>query len=158
MASFVARAAHRLRTQDLVAKKLQVFLSSNRHKSGYQKWTKEMVLAQATADTGTLTAIANRMLQSFHKPGALYHRGGVLLSDLAKNYSFQPDLFGTKNPVRFDKEMRRMKAIDELNDRYGRRLLHTASEDLSRTWEPKHLARSPRYTTCWDELAIITIK
>ncbi len=158
LASFVARAAHRLRTQGLVARKLQVFLSSNRHKPGYQKWTKEIVLAQATADTGALTALANRMLSSFHKPGALYHRGGVLLSDLVKNDSFQPDLFGAKNPAQFDKEVRRMKAVDKLNDKYGRRLLHAASEDLSRTWEPKHLTRSPRYTTCWDELAAITIK
>ncbi len=158
VASFVARAAHRLRTQGLVARKLHVFLSSNRHKPGYQKWTKETVLAQATADTGILTATANRMLRSFHKPGALYHRGGVLLSNLARNDSFQPDIFGAKNPIKFNKEMRRMEAVDKLNDRYGRRLLHTASEDLSRAWEPKHLTRSPRYTTNWDELAKITIK
>jgi hypothetical protein len=30
-----------------------------------------------------------------------------------------------------------------------------AAEDLSQAWEPKHVYRSPRFTTQWQELPTI---
>jgi DNA polymerase V len=97
------------------------------------------------------------MFRSLYKPGAMYHRGGVLLEGLSSASTFQPDLLGDKDPAKFDREKRRMTAIDALNDTYGRKTVYLASEDLSTDWEPKKMIRSPRYATNWDELPKIGI-
>lgn len=157
LASFVARATHRLRSQHLKAGYLQIFLTSNRHKAGYQKWTRSLKLDQPTADTGVLTALANALFGAIYKPSASYHRGGVLLGELSRDGQFQTDLLGYMDAKAYSKEQRRMLALDGINDKYGRKTAYMASEDLDVSWEPKRQQRSPRYTTNWDELPIATI-
>lgn len=157
IASFVARAASRLRTQGLQASRLSVFLASDRHKNGYQKWGREVRLSQPTADTGYLTALANQLFSEFYNSTAVYHRGGVLLSDFSSDQTLQTDMLGVRDPEAFDASKRRMQAIDQLHTKYDKRIVRYASEDLALTWEPRRNIRSPRYTTHWGELPKVKI-
>jgi len=50
-----------------------------------------------------------------------------------------------------------MQALDAINERYGKRTIRFAAEDLAKAWQPKHQARSPRYTTSLDELPLAQI-
>jgi DNA polymerase V len=45
-----------------------------------------------------------------------------------------------------------MAAIDAINKRHGKGKLYFAAEDLSKSWQPKHEIRSPRYLSTWAEL------
>jgi len=50
-----------------------------------------------------------------------------------------------------------MKAMDEVNDRFGKRTVLLGSSGLSKgeqTWAMRQLRRTPNYTTCWDEVPI----
>jgi DNA polymerase V len=158
LASFVARAASRLRSQNSLTNRLNVFLASDRHKPEYRKWSREVRLTQPTADTGYLTALANQLFSEMYESNALYHRGGVLLSDFSPDASLQTDILGTRDTDAFDASKRRMKAIDSLHQKYDKRIVRYASEDLAISWEPKRNIRSPRYTTSWDELPQIKIQ
>ncbi len=70
----------------------------------------------------------------------------------------QADMFGQFDLKSATTTQSKLQAIDNLNQRYGKRTLHFAAEDLSSTWQPKHDLRSPRYTSDWQELPIAIIK
>ena len=53
-----------------------------------------------------------------------------------------------------------MRAMDAVNDRFGRGTLTvgTASlcQETGRRWTMRQERRTPRYTTCWDELLTVS--
>ncbi|WP_236618978.1 DUF4113 domain-containing protein [Acaryochloris sp. CCMEE 5410] len=47
-----------------------------------------------------------------------------------------------------------MSIMDEVNGRFGRGMLEIAALGLRQTWQMQLKWRSPRYTTCWNELPV----
>ena len=45
-----------------------------------------------------------------------------------------------------------MKALDRINNRWGRDVLRYGSSGLAREWSMKQTRKSPAYTTSWAEL------
>ncbi len=152
LASFVARASQRLRVSHRVATRLSIFLSTDRHKPGYRGWGKELVLDQPTADTGILISLAAQIFDTIYEKGAQYHRGGIVLSGFVADSELQTDLLGLRSPTVFDRSRQRMQAVDALQTRYGRQTMYYAAEKLAGDWQPRVNIRSPRYTTCWEDL------
>ena len=157
IASLTARAAYDLRRSGLVARGAQVSLSTNRHKPGYERQGRDLRLVTPTADTGHLTAMLVEAAANFFMPRKQYHRANVILYDLISQDSLQTDLFGQVNVAGADASIARLEAFDAINARYGRTTIRYAAEDLSNAWEPKHILRSPRYTTNWQELPVAHI-
>lgn len=152
IARFTATAALRLRHSGQLTKRAVLFVSTNKHKPGYKRWTKEIKLPMPTADTGYLIATLNTMLRELYNPHASYHRAGVLLYDFIAENNMQTDLLGTIDPNISEQSLARMRAVDAINRRFGKRHIRYAAEDLSKSWQPKYQLRSPRYTTHWGEL------
>lgn len=150
--TFATQAAFRLRASGQVTRKAAVFLSGNKHKPGYQRWTRELHYRIPTADTGQLIATLLREVDRLYSPGRRYHRAGVMLWDFLPADSLQTDLFGEVDVNRETKAASRMKTIDSLNERYGKHAVHYASQDLGEAWRPIYNLRSPRYTTTLSEL------
>ena len=46
-----------------------------------------------------------------------------------------------------------MSALDAINARFGRGAVHLAAEGIQQPWKMRRGKLSPRYTTCWEELA-----
>ena|SRR5579884_112658 len=155
IASLTSRAAYALRCEGLLAHSAAIHLSTDRHKPGYQRHSQALSLLTATADTGYLTSRLVQLAQQTFNPRVLYHRANVYLYDLVSQSALQPDLFGDVKLAQATKSQSRLKAVDDLNDRYGKHTVYFAAEDLSSKWEPKHRLRSPRYTTNWEELPVI---
>jgi DNA polymerase V len=152
IANLTARAAFTLRRNGLLARRIGVFTNTNRHKPGYRRWVRERVLATPTSDTGLIIAALTSELHSFFSNQQRYHRLGVFLYDLLPANALQTDLLGLVQPGQHDRATARMQAIDHINERYGKSRVYFAAEDLSKTWQPKHHIRSPRYVSNWDEL------
>lgn len=155
IASLTARGAYRLRREGLLARQAVVYFASNKHRPDYQRQRAEIKFYTPTADTGLITAELVRLTQDMFRSGMLYHRADILLYDLVSQHSFQADLLGYVDLEVDRRSQARLRALDALNERYGRRTVRYAAEDLSKHWEPKHELRSPRYTTNWDELPIV---
>jgi DNA polymerase V len=155
VASLTARAAFRLRKEHLLAHSAVVSLNTNRHKPNYQRTSKFVSFRAPTADTGLITAELVRALGSSFNRQASYHRANVLLHDLISETAIQTDLFGKADARQSDRSGARLQAVDNLNQRYGKQTVRYAAEDLSQAWEPKHVYRSPRFTTQWQELPTI---
>lgn len=162
LASFVARASQRLRASNRTASRVVIFLSSDRHKPGYRRWSKEIILDQPTADTGKLIGITAQMFASIYEKGAIYHRGGVLLTNFDSNAQLQTDLLGLRDVTSFDQSKQRMQAVDKLHALYGKQVTYYAAEKLAQQWQPRRNIRSPHYTTNWKDLPtvypLITLK
>lgn len=155
--SFAAQAAYRLRRERQLTRRASFFLTTNRHKPGYQRWSKEVKFTVPTSDTGQIMKKLVNLLTHIHEPRQSYHRAGVILYDFISQDALQTDLLGMVNVPEHDRAQQRMQAIDNLNARYGKRKLHFAAEDLANTWEPKHKLRTPRYTSTWRELPVVRI-
>ena len=48
-----------------------------------------------------------------------------------------------------------MKAVDQLNARYGQQKIRLASQDLKRVWKMRQERLSPRYTTKLEEVMVV---
>ena len=99
-----------------------------------------------------ITSILVEELTRQFNPNYSYHRAGVLLHDFIPENSLQIDLLGTVKPGDHDASTQRMQALDQLNQRYGKRTVYLAAEDLGNSWQPIRKIQLPRWTTRWDEL------
>ena len=153
LASFATAAAFRLRESGQLTGRLSVWLSSDRHKPGYRQWGKEVTFGTPTADTGQIIATAIAAFSELYDQHASYHRASVTLHNFLPDGQLQTDILGEVSPALHTQKTARLQAVDGLNKRYGKGMVHYAAADLADNWEPRKLLRSPRYTTNWDELA-----
>lgn len=155
IATFATQAAFRLRVSGQVTRRAGVFLTTSKHKPGFRTWSKELQYQTPTADTGQLISDLNRTLGELYEPGQAYHRAGVWLHDFHPANLVQTDLLGTVNVEHETKASGRMLMLDTINERFGKRTLRYAAEDLGKKWKPRYHLRSPRYTTHLDELPML---
>lgn len=156
LASLTARAACQLRRDGLLAHKVCVSLSGNRHKPGYERRDIWLSFSTPTADAGEIMhQISAELAKS--PPTTPCHRANVLLCDLSSTSTMQTDLLGFVDIPEHQRSVRRLAAVDHISQRYGKTSIGYAAEKLSTAWQPKRGARSPRYTTSWDELPIAHI-
>jgi DNA polymerase V len=65
-------------------------------------------------------------------------------------------LWGDEAPQQRDRS-RLMGALDQVNQRFGKRTLLLASSGIHQgmdTWGMKQVRRTPRYTTNWDDVPV----
>jgi DNA polymerase V len=157
IASLAASAAFELRREHQLARKASVFISTNRNQANYRRFGSEVHFLTPTADTGALTVSLVHLLQEAYQMGLRYHRAGITLYDLVPDSVLQTDFWGDVNLVASASSQKRLKAIDQLNSRFGSGTVHYAAEDLSTKWQPKHMLRSPRYVSSWNDLPKVKI-
>jgi DNA polymerase V len=152
LASLTARATYRLQREGLKARGASVVINTNRHKPGYEWRRSDLNFTTPTADTGYVTSRLVSAAQKMFRGSTSWHRANIYLYDLVDENYLQTDLLGQVNVKAYQKEQARLDAIHAINAKYGRTTVRYAAEDLSDAWQPKHIYRSPRYTTNWEEL------
>ena len=157
IANFVTQAAFRLRHSGQLARGAGVFVMTNKHKPGFRGWTKTKTYRVPTADTGQLITDMVSLFHEFYSSRQSYHRAGVWLYDFVPAGQLQTDLLGHVDVSGHTKAHDRMAAVDDLNERYGKRTVRFATELLGQSWQPKYKIRSPRYTTNPAELPLVKI-
>ena len=105
-----------------------------------------------TNDTGMIISSLIRELATIFNGRQKYHRLGVFLYDFTPETALQTDLLGLVHTGLHTRNQARMQALDIINSKWGRGKIYYAAEDLSKTWQPKHQIRSPRYVSNWSEL------
>jgi DNA polymerase V len=150
VATYIARAAEKLRRQHSVAGALQVYIRTNPHKPEHPQYQRGLTLPLPTpsADTRTLTRAALWGLKHLFKPGYAYQKAGVMLMDLRDAGREQGQLFDTHAADR----PALMQVIDRANAQWGRGTLRLASEGMGKPWQMRRERVSPAYTTRWEDL------
>lgn len=151
VATYAARAAEKMRGESLAANRLMVFAHTNhfRPQDAQYDAVRHVAFPVATADTAKLIGAARRGLAALYRRGYRYKKAGVILLDLTPARKAQSGLFDAADSTASNA---RMRAVDALNQRYGRDTVTFAASGLRRRWKLRSDFISPRYTTCWDEL------
>jgi DNA polymerase V len=157
--TFASQACVKLRRQKLVASKLSVFIQTDRHSDDeqYGGWWSSRLLAP-TDDTRLIAEHAAWSLKRIFRPEFRYKKAGVLLMDLCRRAIAQRTLFVHCDP---DESAKLMAVVDRINQEHGRGTIRLASAspvalNPCRTWHLRSDHRSPRYTTRWEELPIVS--
>jgi hypothetical protein len=113
------RAAEKMRRQSLAANRLMVFAHTNRFRPRDAQYDamRHVAFPVATADTAKLIGAARRGLAALYRRGYRYKKAGVILLDLMPARETQSGLFDAADSAA---SKARMRAVDALNQRYGR--------------------------------------
>lgn len=151
VASYAGRAAEKLRSQGSVCKRMRVSIRTGMFNPDEAKYAKGVLveLPYPTNDTLLLTRAATEAVEQVYRPGYRYSKAEVLLMDLRQPGEFTDDLFAVTQPVACD---RLMSVLDEINVKYGRGTMRSASVPRTPDWGMRREMMSRSYTTRIDQL------
>ena len=155
VATYAARAAAKVRRDELKAGVVTVFITTNRFKPNEPQYFNSAVvqLPQPANDTLTLVQAALRAVEWLYRPGYQYKKAGVLLTELSPASVVQIDLFS--NLAQQEKRGALMRTVDSLNRQFGVGTVFCAAEGIKKEWQMRSGLRSPGFTTRWGELPVV---
>ena len=158
VATFAGSCANKLRGEGSGATSVTVFLCSNRFRDDLEQYgnAASARLPTLTSDTMEITNAALSILARIFRKGIMYKKAGVIVGDIVSISPLQANLFDpiANRPQR----ARLMRAMDELNHRYGLKTLRLAVEgEDKQPWKVRCEHRSPNYLTNINEILTIRV-
>jgi len=151
VAAYMMRASEKLRAQRSLCKKIRVSIRTGMFNPDEAKYANGVVIAlpYPTDDVRLLTTAAVDALDRVFRPGFSYSKAEVLLLNLCQPGEYTDDLFATSQPT---EATRVMSVLDEINGRWGRGTLRSASVPRNPDWGMRREMMSQSYTTRLDQL------
>lgn len=151
VATYVGRAAQKLRAQGSLCKRMRVSIRTGMFNPNEAHHAQGALveLPYPTCDTLLMTRLASQAVERVFRPGFRYSKAEVLLMDLRAPGDFSGDLFAARQPPTRD---RAMQVMDDINQRWGRGTLRVASVPRVPAWGMKREMMSQSYTTRIDQL------
>jgi DNA polymerase V len=153
VATYMTRAAEKLRRHQMAAGVVTVFLMTNRFTDEPQYSNSvTLPLPVATQDTAELIGYALQGVEQIYREGYRYKKAGVILTAFVPAHQVQTHLFDQHDRHRSQKLM---AAIDTINAERGSGTIRYAAMGLRPGWMMRCARRSPRYMTRWNELVVV---
>ncbi|MDP3394875.1 Y-family DNA polymerase [Sediminibacterium sp.] len=154
IATYITRAAEKLRRQQSAASVIYVFVVPKQENNGGKFRHGNSVggyihLPLATAATNELIKPAVELVDQLFEEGCIYKKAGVILSSIVPDESVQGNLFAQKAP---QQNRLLMSTIDNINFAMRNDMIQFATAGTQRNWKMRQELRSPRYTSRWEEL------
>lgn len=155
LVDYASRAGEKLRHDGLVAAGAQVFIQTDRFRTGepQRSVSASLSLTPPTSDSTRLVKIAVQLLEKLWHDGFRYRKCGILLVDLVRPENLPRDLFA---PAPSSREGRLMAALDAANGRFGRGTLNLGLSAPGAAWRMRRGSKTPSYTTSWAEIPTVT--
>ncbi|MGE0558796.1 MAG: Y-family DNA polymerase [Burkholderiales bacterium] len=155
VASYAIRAAERLRAQHSACALVGVYIETAGFHDPAQRYdaSTAVPLTVASDDSRRISAAALFGLERIWRPGYRYKKAGVWLGGLQPAAVPQAELFPAYERPR---SARLMAAMDRINRTYGMNTATFAGAGIRQPWRMQSARRSPRYTTAWNELAVVS--
>ena len=163
LSTFAVRAATRLRREGLVASGLGVHIRTARPGQAAAEerlydQTAQCPLPLPTADSQMFIRTALEGLDRIFLPGFAYAKAGVMLYGLERADAVQGSLLALAAGIESGGDGRRqslMRSLDSINNRFGRDTVIFGAQGMGEApWHMRQEHRSPRLTTCWNELPL----
>jgi DNA polymerase V len=150
VSTYTGRATEKLRKEGAVCSGVHVFVETNRFREQDRQYNNGMnvTLSEPTDDVRRITGAALYGLKRIFLDGFLYKKAGVMLLDLAPSGVRQGALFLDFDPH----SSKLMDAMSEINRKFGKETVWLGSSGTEKPWAAIFEHKTPRYTTCWDEL------
>ena len=155
--SYATRASEKIRSDQLQAKKITVFIRSNKFNQKNQPYygDKTYSFISPTNDLFEIVKMAVKALGYIYKSGIKYKKAGVLLSDLSSEGTYNRDLFFQRSEKDILKKIKVNRVFDRLNSRYGSGTICLAKENYEKFYLTRRKNLSPAYTSSFYELPIV---
>jgi DNA polymerase V len=156
VATYVARAAEKLRRQKSAAKSISVFIVYNNQKMSfnYEPTSRSLSFEMPTATylTHVITGYACMLAETLYKKGDKYIKAGIILGNIVPCDSIQYNLFAKPESAETQKLM---QVLDNINFGIREDMVKFAVAGTQRNWKMRQEKRSQRFTTKWDELCTV---
>jgi DNA polymerase V len=151
---YIDDACRKLRDQNTKALKISVFVMTNRFREKDEQYfaCASKTLLQASNATSDFTQVGLSVLDKIYKPGCIYKKAGVYITNILPPNMAQNSLFSFGQ---VEKREIISKMMDTVNDMYGSGLLFYGSAGVKRDWRMLNEKRSPHFTTQWSELLTV---
>ena len=154
VANYAVKATRKIRSECSLASALQVFINTNRFREDQEQYanSRTLVFDEPTDDPIRIVKNAKHLLASIFRKGYAYKKAGILLIGLIPKHAQQALLFqehGSTHRSEF------VDALEEVVARYGESSAFLAAQGMRRSWSMKRQSRTPRYTTCWEEIPVL---
>lgn len=155
VATFASIAAEKLRNQKSVARLLQVFIFTNRHRDDQPQHREGGAVHFAVPTDSTLEIVkaATTLLKKIYRRGYGYKKSGVSIGEISSATHIQGELFDT---IDRPKHKKLMQAIDKINATQGPQAVKLVSQGAI-TDHTNRQYLSPQYTTKWEDIPIIKV-
>ena len=151
IASYATRVAEKMRRYKVAAENIFVFMHTNTFNNDpFYSNGASARFSETTNDTGEVVAVAVRLGERLWRDGFRYSKCGIMITELLPEAIRQPALWGELDR---EKRERAWRTMDKLNATLGRdtvRILGAGPKTAA--WMLRAEYRSPRWTTCWNEL------
>ncbi|MFK0312546.1 translesion error-prone DNA polymerase V subunit UmuC [Pseudomonas sp. NPDC090233] len=146
VATYVMRAAEKLRKQRSLARRMRVSIRTGMFNPDEAKYANGVVvqLPYPTDDERLLTRMALEAVARVYREGFRYSKAEVLLMELCQRGEVTDDLFA---PAQTVKAERVMGVIDGVNERWGRGTLRSAAVPAAAQWAMRRELMSAGFTT-----------
>ncbi|PNG30944.1 translesion error-prone DNA polymerase V subunit UmuC [Pseudomonas protegens] len=151
VATYMMRASEKLRAQNSLCKKIRVSIRTGMFNPEEAKYANGVIvdLPYPTDDVRLLTKAAVDALDRVFRPGFNYSKAEVMLLNLCQPGEYTDDLFAVSQPAEATKVM---VVLDQINSRWGRGTLRSASVPTNPDWGMRRDMMSQSYTTRLDQL------
>ena len=151
VATYMMRASEKLRAQNSLCKKVRVCIRTGMFNPEEAKYANGVVvdMPYPTDDVRLLTQAAVGALDRIFRPGFKYSKAEVMLLNLCQRGEYTDDLFDKSQPA---EAVRVMAVLDQINERWGRGTLRSASVPVDPGWGMRREMLSRSYTTRLDQL------
>ncbi|WP_028622250.1 translesion error-prone DNA polymerase V subunit UmuC [Pseudomonas sp. Ant30-3] len=151
VATYMMRASEKLRAQNSLCRKIRVSIRTGMFNPEEARYANGVVvdLPYPTDDVRLLTRLAVNALDRVFRPGFKYSKAEVLLLNLCQPGEYTDDLFAASQAT---EATRVMTVLDQINGRWGRGTLRTASVPSHPEWAMRRDIMSQSYTTRLDQL------
>jgi DNA polymerase V len=148
---YLTRGCEKMRRNNLAAHAVTVFIGTDRFRPIPEPYS------NSATYTSTYRADSNQEIQEWtiktlekiYKKGFEYRKAGIILSGLVPNENLTKRMF---NDEQFQQRHKLMKAIDEINKRFGKDTVRFGSVKTEGCWKMKQTRKSRSYTTNWKEI------
>ena len=145
---------HKLRRDHACVKQLSVFIMTNRFRQDLDQHQQQIAyrFVRPTDDLRVITTAAIDCLKKIYRSGMHYKKLGVCFNELCPENSVQQDMLDQPSEEDSAKAQRLLKAVDHINQQFGRGSLKLASEAYTQTYAMQRAMCSQSYTTQWSGL------
>ena len=156
VATYLSRAAEKLRRQRQCAGSITVFVRSSPFNGRpFYSNAATITLLLASDDTAVLLAAALPLADRLFRPHHPLQKAGVLLQALQSTQALQHHLFTPLSPARQERREALLATIDALNARHGRGTIQWAACGLQAPWAMRRSRLSRSATTRLEEVPVV---
>lgn len=151
---YLTRAAEKMRGQNLAAHAVTVFVGTDRFRPVPADYNNSATYSSTfpTNVNQELQEWAIKTLEKIFKEGFEYRKAGIILSGLVPAEELTKRMFDESHWKKWNDLT---KAIDEINQKFGKDTVRFAGVKTEGLWTMKQTRKSQRYTTCWQEFLTV---